>query len=119
MAGVNSSLYWWYYALNFDMFNQTDSNISEFKLTFSSKLKLQVLSDMLEKDLNKNKRNLITNKSDGSFNSSFAYDKKKSKSIIDEIDKVLAVHYGFTDEELDFIINYDIKYRMGDELGNE
>jgi hypothetical protein len=26
---------------------------------------------------------------------------------------VLAQHYGFTDEELDFIINYDIKYRMG------
>ena len=24
-------------------------------------------------------------------------------------------HYGFTDEELDFIINYDIKYRMGRE----
>jgi hypothetical protein len=22
-------------------------------------------------------------------------------------------YYGFTDEELDFIINYDIKYRMG------
>ena len=22
-------------------------------------------------------------------------------------------HYGFTPEELDFIINYDIKYRMG------
>ena len=38
------------------------------------------------------------------------------KSIIDEIDRVLAKHYGFTDEELDFIINYDIKYRMG--LGN-
>jgi hypothetical protein len=37
----------------------------------------------------------------------------KSKEIIDEIDRVLAKHYGFTDEELDFIINYDIKYRMG------
>jgi hypothetical protein len=37
----------------------------------------------------------------------------KSKSIIDEIDRVLAKHYGFTDQELDFIINYDIKYRMG------
>ena len=36
-----------------------------------------------------------------------------SKPIIDEIDRVLARHYGFTDEELDFIINYDIKYRMG------
>ena len=38
---------------------------------------------------------------------------KMSKPIIDEIDRVLAKHYGFTDEELDFIINYDIKYRMG------
>jgi len=40
-----------------------------------------------------------------------------SKPIIDEIDCVLAQHYGFTDEELDFIINYDIKYRMGREGG--
>lgn len=39
-----------------------------------------------------------------------------SKHIIDEIDRVLAQHYGFTDKELDYIINYDIKYRMG--LGN-
>ena len=37
------------------------------------------------------------------------------KPLIDEIDRVLAEHYGFTDEELDFIINYDIKYRMGRE----
>lgn len=43
---------------------------------------------------------------------------KLSKPIIDEIDKVLAKHYGFTEEELDFIINYDIKYRMGDELND-
>ncbi len=39
----------------------------------------------------------------------------------DEIDRVLAQHYGVIDEELDFIpsaglraaINYDIKYRKG------
>ncbi len=39
-----------------------------------------------------------------------------AKPIIDKIDEFLAKHYGFTEEELDFIINYDIKYRMGDEL---
>lgn len=44
---------------------------------------------------------------------------KNSKNLIDEIDKVLAQHYGFTEEELDFIINYDIKYRMGKELNAE
>ncbi|MDP2060943.1 MAG: hypothetical protein U1C58_08635 [Flavobacteriaceae bacterium] len=31
-------------------------------------------------------------------------------------DTVLAEYYDFTEEELDFIINYDIKYRMGKEL---
>ena len=39
-----------------------------------------------------------------------------SKPIMDEIDYALAQHYGFTLEELDCIINYDIKYRMGDAL---
>jgi hypothetical protein len=53
------------------------------------------------------------------------YDEMKAvnaKPIIDEIDQVLAKHLGITDEELDFIINYDIKYRMGgadDEDGEE
>jgi hypothetical protein len=44
---------------------------------------------------------------------------KYSKPIIDEIDHVLARHYGFTEEELDYIINYDIKYRMGEALNEE
>lgn len=35
---------------------------------------------------------------------------------MDEIDNVLADHYGFTSEELDFILNYDIKYRMSKEV---
>jgi len=43
-----------------------------------------------------------------------------SKEVIDQIDNALAESYGFTDEELDFIINYDIKYRMGqDEADGE
>jgi len=41
---------------------------------------------------------------------------RHSKPLLDEIDAALTKHYGFTDEELDFIINYDIKYRMGDAL---
>ncbi len=44
---------------------------------------------------------------------------KFSKPILDEIDAVLAWHYGFTAEELDFILNYDIKYRMGRDSGEE
>ena len=40
---------------------------------------------------------------------------KKSKPLIDEIDAILARHYGFTDEELDYIVNYDVKFRTDGE----
>jgi hypothetical protein len=69
------------------------------------------LTDMLMEDLDSKKVYVGTKQTD------YEYYHKNSKPIIDEIDKVLAKHYGFTDEELDFIINYDIKYRMG--RGNE
>src|SRR5262249_9580116 len=47
-------------------------------------------------------------------------DSRLTKPVIDVIDSMLVKHYGFTDEELDFIINYDIKYRMGqDEVAGE
>ena len=36
---------------------------------------------------------------------------RKTSIGTDEIDRVLARHYGFTEDELDFIIKYDIKYR--------
>ena len=119
MLALNSNLYWWYYATNYDMFNQTDANISEFRYTYKEYKNFTKMADRLEIDLDDNKIESIITKQDGNINQSFAYQKKLSKPIIDEIDKVLAVHYGFTDEELDFIINYDIKYRMGDELNSE
>jgi len=37
-----------------------------------------------------------------------------SKGIIDKIDRRLATLYGLSNEELDFIRNYDIKFRMSD-----
>lgn len=44
---------------------------------------------------------------------------KHAKQMIDEIDAQLAEHYGFTADELDFVINYDFKYRVGMEVGDE
>lgn len=116
VAALNSDLYWWYYSTNFDMFNQTDANVGGFRYTFKKSRELELLADELETDMNRNKVSSVVEKSNGGVSRSFAYDKKKSKPIIDKIDELLAKHYGLTEEELDFIINYDIKYRMGDEL---
>jgi hypothetical protein len=83
------------------------------------KNKLKELAKELMKDLQANSERKECNyKTTGKV----IYDEyypRLSKPIIDEIDHVLAQHYGFTDEELDFIINYDIKYRMGRDDGEE
>ena len=119
MAALNSNLFWWYYSTNYDMFNLTEANVFDFCICYDKESDVGKFSKELEDDMDKNKSISIVNKSDGGINQSFAYQKKMSKPIVDKIDKVLAKHYGFTEEELDFIINYDIKYRMGDELDED
>ena len=84
-----------------------------------TKQKLDRLSIILNNDLIKNSRTIVRHYEKIGDVECPNVSMRMSKPIIDEIDKVLAVHYGFTDEELDFIINYDIKYRMGDELNSE
>ena len=90
-------------------------------LTESNANKLAELGKKLQKDYQKNSITITRNYS--KRGRSFTMEKqhfyiKKSKDIIDEIDVVLANHYSFTNEELDFIVNYDIKYRLGKELEN-
>ena len=82
---------------------------------------MQALGKRYLKDLDKNSSMLVREQKQTGTTQTQSFKIQKSKPIIDEIDTVLAKHYGFTDEELDFIINYDIKYRMGqsEENGDE
>jgi hypothetical protein len=71
------------------------------------------------KDLDKNSTMLAREQKQTGTTETQSFKIQKSKPIIDEIDAVLAEHYGFTPEELDFIINYDIKYRLGRDTETE
>ena len=77
--------------------------------------KIQRLGVEYIADLRRNSTILIRNQQSTGRTETQSFKVQKSKPIIEEIDKILAAHYGFTDEELDFIINYDIKYRIGRE----
>lgn len=120
---LNSNLFWWYYAINYDLFNFKDYMIFGFQFDYHDKnnvlLSLIELSDEMENFLRENAEYYTINSKTKGANKTVTYRKDKSKHIMNAIDKVLARHYGFTEEELDFIINYDIKYRMGSELDNE
>jgi hypothetical protein len=117
-AVLNSTLFFLWWISHSSCYNVNSPEIYSFRLTLDDNLKhnLAVINSKLTKDLlAKSKRRVYVYKTTGRVEYDEFY-MKLSKPIIDEIDKVLAKHYGFTEEELDFIINYDIKYRMGDEL---
>ena len=117
MAILSSSLFWWYYFINYDLFNLKDYMIFSFKFNYPTdkyiEKELICLAENLEQELLGNAiKYEIKSKTRGT-SQTIKYQNSESKPTIDGIDHVLAQHYGFTDEELDFIINYDIKYRMG------
>jgi hypothetical protein len=123
VAIINSSIFYMYWQIYFDNFKAGKSCIENFPLNQIVDIEiisnLSELSQKLMYDMKLNSEKIsVYYKATGNVEYDNFYP-RKSKPIIDEIDKVLAKHYGFTDEELDFIINYDIKYRMGSELEGE
>ncbi len=121
VAALNSSLFYWWYVILSDCRHLNLREIRGFcigidEMEAKIKQSLSQISADLMADLKHHAHRKETSyKTTGKV----VYDEffpRHSKSIIDKIDRVLAQHYGFTDEELDFIINYDIKYRMS--LGN-
>ncbi|MDR1107045.1 MAG: Eco57I restriction-modification methylase domain-containing protein [Treponema sp.] len=121
LAVFNSSFFYWFLTIWSDCRNLNQREIQNFPFDISTAAsenisKLNELSLLLMEDIKRHSLiKEMTFKNAGILNIQCIYP-KLSKPIIDEIDRVLAKHYGFTEEELDFIINYDIKYRMGGEL---
>lgn len=115
---LNSSLFYWWFILFSNSRDFSIREIERFPLNIEQmnencKSELVSLCEQLMIDYKKySKRKECHYKSTGKV----IYDEfypRFSKEIIDQIDKILTLHYGLTEEELDFIINYDIKYRMG------
>jgi hypothetical protein len=118
---LNSSLFYIFYIAYGDCFHVSDSLATSFPVPPSALAdnRLDLLATKLMRDLERNaERKTITTK-DGDKISYAEFRVAESKPILDEIDRVLARHYRFTAEELDFIINYDIKYRLGRDTESE
>ena len=118
IALFNSSLFWWYYTVTFDTFNLKDYMLFGFRFSYPQDpallAALREHSVQLMTDFRKNARHLKRRKT-----GSYTIYAGKSKAIIDGIDCLLAQHYSFTSEERDFILNYDIKYRMSTHTNTE
>jgi hypothetical protein len=124
LSVLNSSLFYWFLTIYSDCRNLNKREIYTINFDFERATQniiqnLSNLSRQLMRDLDDHSKMLeMKYEKQGKLRIQCFYP-KHSKPIIDEIDRVLAQHYGFTPEELDYIINYDIKYRMGRDNGEE
>ena len=120
VAALNSSLFYWWFLLLSDSRHLNLREIETFPLALdrmkqTTKKQLAQLTDELMESFRRHKQRKETRYQTTGRVIYDEFDQKPSKPVVDKIDRVLAKHYGFTEEELDFIINYDIKYRMGRE----
>ena len=128
MALMNSSLFYLWFATYADGFHLSHTLVKDFPSgdEISNQNELINLSILLEQDIEVNAKKSTRN-TKANVKSSLQkgrdlieieeYRMSYSKPLLDEIDRILAKHYGFTDEEFNFIINYNIKYRMGINYG--
>ena len=115
---LSSNLFWWWYTVTSNVRDLNPSDILNFRLpeTIMTDNSILEVSEQYQNDICQNSTMLVRLQKKTGKTETQSFTISKSKPIIDKIDELLAKHYGFTEEELDFIINYDIKYRMGDEL---
>jgi hypothetical protein len=119
---INSSLFYWFWRAHGDGFHCGYRDV--YRMSLISDLpsrflkEISSISNRLMDALNNASRmkNITTKRGQISYQEFYP---KLTKGILDEVDRSLGHVYGFTDHEIDFLINYDFKYRMGDDNEHE
>ncbi|MBI4378025.1 MAG: hypothetical protein HY578_02895 [Nitrospinae bacterium] len=118
-AVLSSNLYFWFYQIysnNLDLkFYEIESfKIPLDKLTDNTIEKLEKIYNEYLEDIEANSNVRQTSRY-ANIDSFREYKIGKSKAIIDKIDDFIGPLYGFTQEEIDFIKNYEIAFRLTDD----
>ena len=119
LALLNTSLFFWYWIITSDCRDLMFESIQNFRINmdeFDDKTiaTLEILCENLMRSYIDNSEIKTCNMATIGQVSYREFHPKYSKEIIDKIDDVFAKHYGFTQEECEFIKSYEIKFRMGE-----
>jgi hypothetical protein len=116
LACLNSSLFYWHWRLTSDGFHCGYGDIYRFPFDATSVEPhvedLRGLVGRLMGELSRNSSEKTITTKTGTIRYEEFYP-KKSKPTVDEIDALLARAWCLSSVEQDLVVNYDIKYRMG------
>jgi hypothetical protein len=115
VAILSSTTFWWWYTIASNLRDLNPADIQAFRLNdgMLQDERLALAGQAYLDDLDENSVMLTREQRQTGTTQTQSFKIQRSKALIDEIDRLLAPHFGFDEEELDFIINYDVKYRMG------
>ena len=113
---LNSSLFYWFVTVFSDCRHVNRREVDAFPIDLAAAASISTMRPDsptgLMQDLKRNSVDRSMRFQHDTLTVQCIYP-KLSKALIDKIDELLSRHFGFSGEELDFIINYDIKYRVG------
>ena len=112
---LNSSLFYWLYSALCDCEHVNDDFVRRFPLprNFDDVEWLARATELTRAIQESSTPKKITTKKEGHVIEYDEINAAKERNRIEKIDRVLADGYGLSADEVDFIINYDIKYRLG------
>ena len=116
---LSSNLSFWFYQIFSDNLNWKTYEIENFTLPQLSTENVEYLDKLYSRYLTdiEAKANVRTTSGESTYNvDSFKeYKIVRSKAIIDEIDDYICPLYGLSQEETDFIKNYELEFRLAGE----
>ena len=124
IAALNSSLFYWFFILHSNCRDLTEREIRNFPFDVSSvesslRKKLKILCHRLMDDYKKHSKLKIAKYERTGRVTYQEFYPRESKRILDEIDDVLAEYYGFSNEEREYIKNFDIRFRAGEQTSDK
>jgi hypothetical protein len=124
VASINSSIFYYYWLLFSDCYHTTLRDISRFPLSSQSlsdaqRVSLKTAANKLLEALESKSTLQRESKKDGTQRLYRRYFPQTCKPLIDEIDDIIGHGLRLTAEQVDFVKNYDVKYRMGADAEDE
>ena len=105
---LNSSLFFFFWIAISDCWHITSKELNSFRVAVLDQSKIPVfesLSKELETELERTKVYI------GSKQTEYEYKHKDCKHVIDKIDRALQHVYNLSDDELSYLINFNLRYR--------
>jgi len=120
-AALTSSLYWWWYTISSTLRDLNPTDVLGFPVPAEllADPELQRLGAALQAALQKNSSLKQRVQKETGITQSQTFKVSRCKAEIDRIDKRLAHLFGLRGEELEFVLSYDIKFRMSAEAEDE